>query len=69
MTRLPAFDPGRLDPEARAVYRRITAGPRGASAVDADGRLVGPFNAMLLSPALGGPLQELGAAVRYRICP
>lgn len=28
--------------------------------------LPGPFGPMLLSPAVGDPLQELGAAVRYR---
>jgi 4-carboxymuconolactone decarboxylase len=37
--------------------------PRGP--VDADGRLTGPFNAMLYSPAVGGPLQRLGVALRY----
>ncbi|WP_433824484.1 carboxymuconolactone decarboxylase family protein [Actinoplanes sp. CA-015351] len=34
--------------------------------MDADGALVGPFNAMLLQPALGEALQQLGGAVRYR---
>jgi 4-carboxymuconolactone decarboxylase len=33
---------------------------------DADGRLLGPFNAMLYSPPVGLPLQELGAAIRFR---
>jgi 4-carboxymuconolactone decarboxylase len=33
---------------------------------DDEGRLHGPFNAMLYSPAVGAPLLELGAAVRFR---
>lgn len=31
-----------------------------------DGGLIGPFNAWLHSPAVGGPAAELGAAVRFR---
>lgn len=41
------------------------AGPPYRSVDDA-GRLLGPFNAMLYSPAVGLPLQELGAALRFR---
>jgi len=33
---------------------------------DDEGRLEGPFNAMLTAPSVGLPLQELGAAIRYR---
>ncbi|HEU5161081.1 MAG TPA: carboxymuconolactone decarboxylase family protein [Streptosporangiaceae bacterium] len=33
--------------------------------VDDEGRLLGPFNAMLYSPAVGQPLQRLGAALRF----
>ncbi|MFI0368723.1 carboxymuconolactone decarboxylase family protein [Actinomadura sp. 1N219] len=33
---------------------------------DASGRLLGPFNAMLYSPSVGLPLQDLGAALRFR---
>jgi len=58
--------PAQLGPDARALYDRIIEGPRGASMLDEQGALIGPFNAMLLSPALGDPLQELGAAIRYR---
>lgn len=61
--------PEELDPARRAVYDAIVAGPRAAGPfqlVDAEGRLEGPFNAMLLSPGAGLALQELGAAVRYR---
>ncbi|MEU4571610.1 carboxymuconolactone decarboxylase family protein [Nonomuraea sp. NPDC023979] len=66
MTRLRPMPPAGLDPDARTLYDRIVAGPRGLSMVGDGGALAGPFNAMLLSPALGDPLQELGAAVRYR---
>jgi AhpD family alkylhydroperoxidase len=63
--------PGELPPDARALYDRIAGGPRaqGPQAfrlTDDDGRLNGPFNAMLVSPDLGGTLQEVGAAIRYR---
>ncbi|TYB51613.1 carboxymuconolactone decarboxylase family protein [Nonomuraea sp. PA05] len=66
MARLRRTPPDELGPEARALYDRITSGPRGRFMVDEEGGLTGPFNAMLLSPPLGDPLQELGAAVRYR---
>jgi 4-carboxymuconolactone decarboxylase len=62
--------PAELDGAQRALYDVITGGPRARGAqhfalTDAAGGLVGPFNAMLLSPAVGGPLQALGAALRY----
>jgi 4-carboxymuconolactone decarboxylase len=65
--------PAELDQEQRALYGDITGGPRSAgpqhfALTDAEGRLNGPFNAMLLSPPLGRALQELGAAIRYRAC-
>lgn len=34
--------------------------------MDEAGRLTGPFNAMLVNPAVGDALQQLGAAIRYR---
>src|SRR3954471_12383376 len=67
--RLPALNPDDLDHEQRDVYEAIVGGPRPKnvfSFVDDEGRLPGPFNAMLYSPAVGGPLQELGAALRFR---
>jgi 4-carboxymuconolactone decarboxylase len=67
--RLPALNPDDLDHEQRDVYEAIVGGPRPANAlslVDDEGRLLGPFNAMLYSPVVGGPLQELGAALRFR---
>lgn len=71
MTRLPALAPGDLDDRQRALYDAIAGGPRAAgprlfALTDADGRLNGPFNAMLFAPEVGTALQELGAAIRYR---
>ncbi|MEV3982550.1 carboxymuconolactone decarboxylase family protein [Nonomuraea sp. NPDC049758] len=68
--RLPALPPEDLDDAQAEVYRAITGGPRAAGPqvfplADDRGRLRGPFNAMLLSPPVGGALQALGAAVRY----
>jgi 4-carboxymuconolactone decarboxylase len=69
--RLDPFVPDDLGPEQRRLYDTIVTGPRAASSsgtpmVDAAGRLRGPFNAMLLSPAVGDALQSVGAAIRYR---
>ena len=67
--RLPRPRPEELDATRRAVYDAIVDGPRAAGPfrlVDDDGRLEGPFNAMLVSPGVGLAVQELGAAVRYR---
>lgn len=66
-SRLPRISPDRLTPEQRAVYRAILEGPRkGYAMTDAHGRLRAPFNAMLYNPAIGGAMQELGAAIRYK---
>lgn len=70
LRRLRRLPPGELTDEQRALYDTITGGPRASgpqhfSLTDETGGLVGPFNALLLSPGLGSALQELGAAVRY----
>ncbi|MFG2001190.1 carboxymuconolactone decarboxylase family protein [Spirillospora sp. NPDC048911] len=69
--RLPLLPPGMLSDEQREVYDAVRGGPRSGRApvfrfVDDDGHLLGPFNAMLYSPAVGGPLQELGSALRFQ---
>ncbi|MEW2358650.1 carboxymuconolactone decarboxylase family protein [Spirillospora sp. NPDC029432] len=69
--RLPLLKPEVLGEEQREVYEAITGGPRRERPaplryMDEEGRLLGPFNAMLYSPAVGLPLQELGAALRFR---
>lgn len=71
MSRVHRFHPDELDDPQRALYAAIAGGPRAEAAAlfpltDDEGRLLGPFNAMLLSPELGSALQELGSAVRYR---
>ena len=68
--RLPWLEPSALAPEQRALYDRIAHGPRAAgpqafALTDAAGRLEGPFNALLLAPAVGTAVAELGAAIRY----
>ncbi|MCC5581812.1 carboxymuconolactone decarboxylase family protein [Microtetraspora sp. AC03309] len=68
--RLAGLSPDALDKEQAELYRAITGGPRAAgpqafALTDERGRLRGPFNAMLLSPPVGGALQAVGAAVRY----
>jgi 4-carboxymuconolactone decarboxylase len=68
--RLAKFAPEDLDDEQRELYRAIAEGPRAQgrqrfSLADETGALEGPFNAMLLSPAVGQALQALGASVRY----
>lgn len=67
--RLPHPTPAELDDAQRAVYDEIVGGPRGSGPfrlTDDDGRLQGPFNAMLVNPDLGLSLQRLGADIRYR---
>lgn len=70
--RLPPLTPDVLDDEQRALYDRITGGPRGVAPqggvplVGPDGQLSGPFGPMLLNPPIGDALQELGATLRYR---
>jgi len=69
-TRLPHYDPAGLDEAQRDLYDAIVGGPRAAGPrlfplTDADGRLHGPFNAMLAAPPVGQALQQLGAAIRY----
>ena len=64
--RLPALRPDDLDDAQRAVHAELTGGARGGVPTAADGSLAGPFNAMLHAPWVGGPLQELGAALRTR---
>ena len=69
--RLPLLSPGTLDDAQRVVYEAVVGGPRGDLPapfrfIDDEGRLLGPFNGMVYSPAVGLPLQELGAALRFR---
>jgi 4-carboxymuconolactone decarboxylase len=70
MPRLPSLRREQLNGEQRTLYDQITTGPRADGQqhfelVAQDGSLQGPFDAFLLSPALGTALQSLGTAVRY----
>jgi 4-carboxymuconolactone decarboxylase len=58
--RLPRIAPERMTEEQKAVAAAITAGPRG--------EVRGPFIALLRSPGLAGPLQQVGEYLRWR-CP
>lgn len=68
--RLPLLSPDALREDQRQVYDAVVGGPRGEQpsfcVVDDAGCLLGPYNAMLHSPAVGMPLQDLGAALRFR---
>jgi 4-carboxymuconolactone decarboxylase len=69
--RLPRLAAAELTPDQRALYDTITSGPRAAGPqlfrlADDQGRLAGPFNAMLYDPATGSALQALGSAIRYQ---
>ncbi|WP_417512307.1 carboxymuconolactone decarboxylase family protein [Microbacterium sp.] len=68
--RIPSLPPESLGEDQRALYDAITGGPRAQgpqhfALTREDGSLRGPFNALLLSPALGSALQSVGAAIRY----
>lgn len=63
--RIRPMPPADLDAEQRALYDAITGGPRASgpqhfALTSDDGALRGPFDAFLLSPAVGGALQGLG---------
>jgi len=69
-SRLAKLRPGDLAPEQRELYAAIVGGPRAHgpqlfALTDDEGALEGPFNAMLLSPGIGGSLQDLGREIRY----
>ncbi len=69
--RLPWPARADLDPAATSVYDAIASGPRATGPqhfrlTSDEGRLEGPFNALVLAPQVGQAVQELGAAIRYR---
>ncbi|CCB71138.1 carboxymuconolactone decarboxylase family protein [Streptantibioticus cattleyicolor] len=67
--RLPLLAPDDLDEAQRGLYERLratrgrAAQRAGYQAVLPDGRLVGPFNAMLRAPGITWPLLEWGQAI------
>lgn len=69
-SRLYRPTPDELTSEQRAVYNAIVGGDRSAensfTLVDEEGRLCGPFNAMVIAPQIGDALSRLGEALRFR---
>jgi 4-carboxymuconolactone decarboxylase len=67
--RLEWYHPDELTDEQRPLYeaivRKFTATGRPTPLTDPEGRLEGPFNAMLASPAIGSALQATGNALRF----
>jgi 4-carboxymuconolactone decarboxylase len=71
VSRMRGLTPAELSPAQSELYASIAGGARATgpqhfALVNPDGSLAGPFNALLLAPALGDALQKLGAAVRYQ---
>ena len=67
--RLRGLTPHELDEDQRRVYESIAGGDRAKDAsfplTEADGSLVGPFNALLYSPDVGDAIQQVGTAIRF----
>ncbi|WP_426977547.1 carboxymuconolactone decarboxylase family protein [Pseudarthrobacter sp. O4] len=66
--RFPLLAPDELSDQQHDLYGAIAGPPRGNgpfSIVDGSGRLAGPFNALLHSPAIGNAVQALGAVLRF----
>jgi 4-carboxymuconolactone decarboxylase len=63
MSRLPLQTREALEDDGREVWDSITAS-RGSIVTD-EGALMGPFNAWVTAPGIGGRLAELGAALRF----
>lgn len=66
--RLPLLDPAGLDASQRRIYDAVASGPRAAApfrTTDEQGRLLGPFNALLYAPVVGDAVQRLGSALRF----
>jgi 4-carboxymuconolactone decarboxylase len=63
-SRLPYLRYDHLDPQRRAVWDAVV-GSRGGDLVNADGGLIGPFNAFVHAPGVGERLTALGQVVRF----
>ncbi|MPZ63603.1 MAG: carboxymuconolactone decarboxylase family protein [Propionibacteriales bacterium] len=66
--RLPLLSPDELQADQRALYESIAGGPRATgpfALVDDEGRLMGPFNALLHAPGIGAAVERLGVALRF----
>ncbi len=66
MTRLSTVGPSGLSAEQQELWNGLTASRGGGLDItDADGHLVGPFNAWLHVPKIGRRLSSLGAHLRF----
>lgn len=66
--RLPLLRPADLDDAQRSVHDAVAGSPRASGpfrVVDDEGRLLGPFNALLHCPAIGQAVQQVGGALRF----
>lgn len=67
-SRLPGLLPEQLDDRQAALYSSIVDGPRSGQAfsmLDDEGRLLGPFDALLRTPDLGAALEQVGVQLRF----
>lgn len=64
MSRLPYLNRDQLDDAGRAVWDGLISS-RGQRIVNDEGGLVGPFNAWLHAPGVGGHAGTLGATLRF----
>jgi 4-carboxymuconolactone decarboxylase len=65
MSRLPYLRYDELDDDGREVWDGVV-GSRGSQLINEQGGLVGPFNAFVHAPGVGGRMSALGAEVRFR---
>eukprot|EP00435_Cladocopium_sp_Y103_P060631 s313_g22.t1 len=72
-SRLPPFCPsGTMSTEQRELYDRVledrgkTGAKGGFSVTNSDGSLVGPWNAMVCSPLIGGLAERMGSFCRHQ---
>jgi alkylhydroperoxidase family enzyme len=68
--RLPWLAPADLDVDQARLYESIVGSPRSSTSrpsplTDEQGRLHGPFNALLLDPIVGEAVQAVGSALRF----
>lgn len=63
-SRLPYLHRDDLDEASRRLWDSL-AESRGAGLVNADGGLIGPFNAFVTAPEVGTRLAELGGILRF----
>jgi 4-carboxymuconolactone decarboxylase len=64
VSRLPNLRREELAPEGQAVWDAVV-GTRSEDLVNADGGLVGPFNAFVHAPGVGRRMTSLGATLRF----